>query len=45
VATGCARGAVVSFGFPSRESLGGAPLLQRSPHHLPADPEATHTKA
>lgn len=38
------RGALVSFGFPSRQALGGSPLLQRSQRQPYADPEATQMK-
>ena len=44
-ATVCDRGALVSFGFPSQQALGGSPLLQRKQRQPPADPEATDTKA
>lgn len=38
---GLRRGALVSFGFPARQTLGGSPLLQRRQRHPHADPEAT----
>ena len=43
--TVCDRGALVSFGFPARQTLGGAPLLQRKQRHPHADPEATQMPA